>query len=36
MDPEDSHKYNPLTFAREQPDYIWEDSRLLAELMIVP
>jgi type IV secretion system protein VirD4 len=36
LDPEDSHKYNPLTFVREQPDYIWEDSRLLAELMIVP
>jgi type IV secretion system protein VirD4 len=36
LDPDDSHKYNPLTFVREQPDYIWEDSRLLAELMIVP
>ena len=36
LDPEDSHKYNPLTFVREQPDYIWEDSRLLAEMMIVP
>jgi type IV secretion system protein VirD4 len=36
LDPEDSHKYNPLTFVRQEPDYIWEDSRLLAELMIVP
>jgi type IV secretion system protein VirD4 len=36
LDPEDSHKYNPLTFVRQDPDYIWEDSRLLAELMIVP
>jgi type IV secretion system protein VirD4 len=36
LNPEDSHKYNPLTFVRQEPDYIWEDSRLLAELMIVP
>jgi len=36
LDPEDSHKYNPLTFVRQDPDYIWEDSRLLAEMMIVP
>jgi type IV secretion system protein VirD4 len=36
LHPEDSHKYNPLTFVRNEPDYIWEDSRLLAEMMIVP
>jgi type IV secretion system protein VirD4 len=36
LEPEDSHKYNPLTFVRSEPDYIWEDSRLLAEMMIVP
>src|SRR3984957_10016233 len=36
LDPANSHKYNPLTFVREEPDYIWEDSRLLAEMMIVP
>jgi type IV secretion system protein VirD4 len=36
LEPENSHKYNPLTFVRSDPDYIWEDSRLLAELMIVP
>ncbi len=36
LDPANSHKYNPLTFVRQEPDYIWEDSRLLAEMMIVP
>jgi type IV secretion system protein VirD4 len=36
LEPDDSHKYNPLTFVRGEPDYIWEDSRLLAEMMIVP
>jgi type IV secretion system protein VirD4 len=36
LEPEDSHKYNPLTFVRRDPDFIWEDSRLLAEMMIVP
>jgi type IV secretion system protein VirD4 len=36
LEPEQSHKYNPLTFVRSEPDYIWEDSRLLAEMMIVP
>lgn len=36
LEPADSHKYNPLTFVRSDPDYIWEDSRLLAEMMIVP
>ena len=36
LEPEASHKYNPLTFVRSDPDFIWEDSRLLAEMMIVP
>jgi type IV secretion system protein VirD4 len=36
LEPEDSHKYNPLTFVRRDPDYLWEDARLLAEMMIVP
>ena len=36
LEPEASHKYNPLAFVRSDPDYIWEDSRLLAEMMIVP
>jgi type IV secretion system protein VirD4 len=36
LEPESSHRYNPLAFVRSSADYIWEDSRLLAELMIVP
>ena len=36
LEPEDSHRYNPLTFVRSDPDFIWEDARLLAEMMIVP
>ena len=36
LEPEDSHCYNPLTFVRSEPDFLWEDSRLLAEMMIVP
>lgn len=36
LEPEHSHRYNPLTFVRREADYIWEDSRLLAEMMIVP
>ncbi len=36
LEPEASHHYNPLTFVRSDPDFIWEDSRLLAEMMIVP
>ena len=36
LEPDASHKYNPLTFVRSDPDFIWEDSRLLAEMMIVP
>lgn len=36
LDPGSSNNYNPLTFVRDDPDYIWEDARLLAEMMIVP
>lgn len=36
LEPESSHCYNPLAFVRREADYIWEDSRLLAEMMIVP
>jgi type IV secretion system protein VirD4 len=36
LEPENSHRYNPLAFVRREPDFIWEDSRLLAEMMIVP
>ncbi len=36
LEPDESHQYNPLTFVRKEPDFLWEDSRLLAEMMIVP
>jgi type IV secretion system protein VirD4 len=36
LDPAHSHRYNPLSFVRQETDYIWEDSRLLADMMIVP
>lgn len=36
LEPDASHCYNPLTFVRSHPDYIWEDAKLLAEMMIVP
>ncbi len=36
LDASGTHRYSPLTFVRNDPDYIWEDSRLLADLMIVP
>ena len=36
LEPDASHCYNPLTFVRGHPDYIWEDAKLLAEMMIVP
>jgi type IV secretion system protein VirD4 len=36
LDPAKSHKYNPLSFVRSDTDYIWEDSRFLADMMIVP
>lgn len=36
LDPAKSHRYNPLSFVRSDPDYIWEDSRFLADMMIVP
>jgi type IV secretion system protein VirD4 len=36
LEPDSSHKYNPLAFVRDDPDYLWEDARLLAEMMIVP
>jgi type IV secretion system protein VirD4 len=31
-----SHSYNPLTFIRQDPDFLWEDARFLADMMIVP
>ncbi|MCB9844418.1 MAG: type IV secretory system conjugative DNA transfer family protein [Phycisphaeraceae bacterium] len=36
LDPGGTHRYSPLAFVRNEPDFIWEDSRLLADLMIVP
>jgi len=36
LDPLRSHCYNPLTLVRSDPEYLWEDSRFLADMMIVP
>ncbi|MEQ1794117.1 MAG: type IV secretory system conjugative DNA transfer family protein [Nitrospira sp.] len=36
LDPANSHSYNPLTFIRQDPEYLWEDARFLADMMIVP
>jgi len=36
LDPATSHGYNPLTEVRADPDYLWEDARFLADMMIVP
>jgi type IV secretion system protein VirD4 len=36
LDPASSHCYNPLTAVRSDPDYLWEDSRFLADMMLVP
>ena len=31
-----SKRYNPLSFISQDPDRVWEDSRLLAELLVIP
>jgi type IV secretion system protein VirD4 len=36
LEPDQSHHYNPLAFVRSAPEFIWEDARLLADMMIVP
>lgn len=36
LDPATSHGYNPLAQVRADPDYLWEDARFLADMMIVP
>lgn len=36
LDPTNSSCYNPLAFIRPDPEYLWEDSRFLADMMIVP
>jgi type IV secretion system protein VirD4 len=36
LDPATSASWNPLTAVRSDPDYLWEDSRFLADMMMVP
>jgi type IV secretion system protein VirD4 len=36
LDPATSHGFNPLTEVRADPDYLWEDARFLADMMIIP
>lgn len=36
LDPARSHGYNPLAVVRADPEYLWEDARFLADMMIVP
>lgn len=35
-DPAHSHHYNPLALVSDEADYIWQESRFLAEMLIVP
>ena len=34
-DAAESHCYNPLDAVRTHPDFIWEDSKLIAEMLVV-
>lgn len=36
LDPEAGHAYNPLLLVSEEADEIWEESRFLADMLIVP
>ncbi len=36
LDPATSHGFNPLADVRADPEYLWEDARFLADMMIVP
>ena len=36
LDPENSARFNPLAGVRSDPMYIWEDSRFVADMMVVP
>jgi type IV secretion system protein VirD4 len=36
LNPAESARYNPLAFIENDPDTLWEDCRLLADLLIVP
>jgi type IV secretion system protein VirD4 len=35
-DPDRSHHYNPLAFISDHPDQIWQESRFLTDMLIVP
>lgn len=35
-DPTHSHHYNPLAFVSDKPDEVWQESRFLAEMFLVP
>lgn len=34
--PDRSHCYNPLAFVDDRPEHIWQESRFLADMMVVP
>lgn len=36
LNPGRSHSYNPLLTVSDDPDHIWEDSRFLADMLMVP
>ena len=36
LEPGNSASWNPLSAVRSDPDYLWEDARFLADMMLVP
>lgn len=36
LDPDQSHAFNPLKTIRNTDDFLWEDSRFLASMLLVP
>ncbi|WP_430431280.1 type IV secretory system conjugative DNA transfer family protein [Oceanicaulis sp.] len=36
LDPDESHAFNPLRTIRNNDDFLWEDSRFLASMLLVP
>ena len=36
LDPAKSARYNPLAFVPDDPDILWEECRLMADLLVVP
>ena len=36
LDPNNSHRYNPLALIRDEREWLWEDCRFVAEMLIVP